>query len=206
MKKALLALCVVALGAFFAHAQIQLGDVRVNVGQTCWTIDGKRGCRNPSTGQWQQETGGGNMIGGNTNTGQIGGSGSINGNRFGFGIGGGGAGGGSGLAYGSQVCAVVNSFTGLVRLFALAQCVVTLSVPLLVGVALLAFFFFLIEFIWKGRDNPEYYGKAKTGMFWSIVALFVMVSIWGIIGFIGGVLGINQGGGMPGFRLPGEQL
>jgi hypothetical protein len=42
-------------------------------------------------------------------------------------------------------------------------------------------------------------------MGWSIFAIFVMVSIWGIIGFIGGVTGIEQGGSIHGFKLPGKE-
>jgi hypothetical protein len=34
-------------------------------------------------------------------------------------------------------------------------------------------------------------------MIWSVVALFVMVSIVGIINFIGNAVGVNQGGSLP---------
>jgi hypothetical protein len=34
-------------------------------------------------------------------------------------------------------------------------------------------------------------------MGYSILAIFVMVSIWGIIGFIGNTLGVGAGGGAP---------
>lgn len=93
----------------------------------------------------------------------------------------------------------------LVSLLILAQKVVGRLVPLLIGLALLAFFWFLVGFIWKGREDPKEQKKSLSGMGWSIVALFVMVSVWGIIGFMGSVVGINQGGTMSGFKLPGEQ-
>jgi hypothetical protein len=43
-------------------------------------------------------------------------------------------------------------------------------------------------------------------MGFSILALFVMVSIWGIVGFLGSVFGINQGGNVPtpGIPVPGN--
>lgn len=69
--------------------------------------------------------------------------------------------------------------------------------PIVVAIAVLAFFWFLVRFIWKGGEDPEARKKSLGGMGWSIVALFVMVSIWGLIGFIGSVTGIGQGGKVP---------
>jgi uncharacterized membrane protein len=77
-------------------------------------------------------------------------------------------------------------------------------VPFLVGLAVVVFFWFLVTFIWKGKDNPEEQKKGRAGMMYSLLAIFVMVSLWGIITFIGGILGIGQGGSISGFNLPGE--
>ena len=88
----------------------------------------------------------------------------------------------------------------LLSFLALAQTIVTRLVPFAVGIAVLAFFWFLITFIWKGRDNPEEQSKSLAGMGWSVLALFVMVSIWGIVGFLGSIVGVNQGGNVP---IPG---
>lgn len=85
----------------------------------------------------------------------------------------------------------------LLQLLALAQELVSRLVPFAIGLAVLAFFWFLISFIWKGKDKPEEQQKSLKGMGWSVLALFVMVSIWGIIGFFGSVFGINQGGNIP---------
>lgn len=93
-----------------------------------------------------------------------------------------------------------NKAIGLINL---AQTVVSRLVPLLIGLAVLAFFWFLVEYIWKGKDDPEEYTKGRAGMFYSVVAIFVMVSIWGIIGLIGSIFGVGQGGDIHGFRLPG---
>jgi hypothetical protein len=219
MKKALLACSLIVSSVFFANAQFQVGDVNVNVGKVCGTIRGKPACINPSTGQWEVVTGNGTGIGGNVNTGTIGGAGTINGVRVGGTIIGGGSqtGGVSacdGIAsevqrnacYTAQAQGGGNAnYTGILGLLALAQTFVARSVPLLVGVALLAFFWFLVEFIWKGKDSPDEQKKGKSGMFYAILAIFVMVSIWGIIAFVGQILGINQGGGMTGFKLPGEK-
>lgn len=196
MKKALLVFVVIASSAFFAQAQLQVGvgqnGINVN-GQIQGTVDGKPIIVN-SQGQVMIGNGKGGGIMVNTNTGQVGVAGTINGNRFNLGFGSGSAGG-----FG------MGSAGGVLGLFQLVQTLVNRSVPLLIGIALLAFFWFIIEFIWKGKDSPEHHEKAKKGMFWSIVALFCMVSVWGIVGAMGSVLGINQGGTMSGYKNPGEQ-
>ena len=90
--------------------------------------------------------------------------------------------------------------SALLSLLGLAQKIVTLLVPFAVGLAVLAFFWFLITFIWKARDDAGEKQKSMAGMGYSILALFLMVSIWGIIGFLGSMFGIGQGGNVP---IPG---
>lgn len=94
----------------------------------------------------------------------------------------------------------------LLALLALAQTLVTRLVPFAVGLAVLAFFWFLIEFIWKGRDDAAAKTQSMKGMGYAILALFIMVSIWGIIGMLGSMLGVGQGGSVPipGVPIPGN--
>lgn len=200
MKKILLTLFCIVGSYFFVYAEMPAGSggVNVTVGKVCGTIQGKPACINPSTGQWEISNGQGGGVQFNTNTGQVGVAGTLGGVGINVGVAGtqgaGAAGNGNSANY-----------SGILGLLALAQAIVIRLVPLLVGIALLAFFVFLIEFIWKGNISIDEQKKAKAGMFWSIAALFVMVSIWGIIGFFGSALGINQGGTITGFKLPGEQ-
>ncbi len=51
------------------------------------------------------------------------------------------------------------------------------------GVALLVFFWGLAMFIFKVGGDETAVKEGKTLMIWGIIALFVMVSIWGIIRF-----------------------
>lgn len=88
----------------------------------------------------------------------------------------------------------------LLQLLSLAQEIVSRLVPFAIGLAVLAFFWFLITFIWKGKDNADEQKKSLHGMGYSVLALFVMVSIWGIIGLLGSIVGVNQGGNIP---IPG---
>jgi len=58
------------------------------------------------------------------------------------------------------------------------------------GLALLVFLWGLVKFIFKAND-PESNKEGKNLMKWGIIALFVMVSVWGIVGFI------QRGFGLP---------
>lgn len=87
----------------------------------------------------------------------------------------------------------------LLGLLSLAQEIVTRLVPFAVGAAVLVFFWFLIKFIVQSA-NPDAKASSLKGMGFSILALFVMVSIWGIIGLLGSIVGVNQGGTIP---IPG---
>ena len=74
----------------------------------------------------------------------------------------------------------------------------------MIGLAVISFFWFLIQFIWKGSKDPAEQQKSLKGMGYSILALFVMVSIWGIIALAASILGVNVGGNIsiPGIPRP----
>jgi len=73
---------------------------------------------------------------------------------------------------------------------------VSLLTPVVVGIALLAFFWGLAKFIFNS-GNEEKKSEGKNIMIWGVIALFVMVSVWGIVGAIGDTLDIEQGGTIP---------
>jgi len=75
--------------------------------------------------------------------------------------------------------------------------IVKLAIPIAVGAALLFFFWGLAKFILKSGD-PKAKEEGRNIMIWGVVALFVMVSVWGIVGFIQRNLGIEGGGSIPG--------
>ena len=88
----------------------------------------------------------------------------------------------------------------LFNLLNVAQQLVNRLVPFAIGVAVVSFFWFLIKFIVKGGDSSDEKNLGMKGMGYSLLALFVMVSIWGIVGAFGSMLGIGQGGSVP---IPG---
>lgn len=93
--------------------------------------------------------------------------------------------------------------SGLLGLIMLASRITGMLVPITIALAVLAFFWFLVNFIWKGAEDPKVHSDGLKGMGYSLLAIFVMVSIWGIIAFIGNTVGIGQGGSLPDFKLPG---
>jgi type III secretory pathway component EscT len=73
--------------------------------------------------------------------------------------------------------------------------VVALALPVLVAIALAVFFWGIIKYL-RNAGDPKAAQEGKSIMIYGIIALFVMVSIWGIIYFIGDALWIDQGGGI----------
>ena len=98
---------------------------------------------------------------------------------------------GSALAL-TPALAFAQGGSNLLALLNLIQTIVSKAIPILVAVALLYFIWGLIEFITSA--GGEKHEEGKTKMWWGIIALFVIVSIWGIVGYIGNVFGISQGG------------
>lgn len=66
---------------------------------------------------------------------------------------------------------------------------------MMLTLAVVVFFFGIVQFIWAKREGNA--GKIKVGesfMGWGLLAIFVMFSVWGIVTFFGRSLGIDTGG------------
>jgi succinate dehydrogenase/fumarate reductase cytochrome b subunit len=68
-------------------------------------------------------------------------------------------------------------FKGLIGIFI---DLIKAIIPVLSGIALLVFFWGISKFILNAGGGKEQ-EEAKNTMFWGVVALFLMVSFWGII-------------------------
>ncbi len=73
-------------------------------------------------------------------------------------------------------------------------------IAILVGLALLAFFWGLAKFILRAGGDEKAIEEGKKLMIWGLIALFVMVSVWGIINFMQNAL--LPGGGSTPTSLP----
>jgi hypothetical protein len=109
----------------------------------------------------------------------------------------------------AQVTVSINAGTttdapgqGIVNLVKLIQQLIGLAGPILLSLGVLAFFFGLIMFILKGREDEKQRGQWMAFMGWSLVSIFAMVSVWGIVAFIGSTLGIGNVQSIPTPALP----
>jgi len=67
--------------------------------------------------------------------------------------------------------------------------IIDMVIPIMVSIALLGFFYGLVRYIFGKEDDKA---QAKKTMIWGVVALFVMVTVWGLVAFIGDSVGIAQ--------------
>ena len=64
-------------------------------------------------------------------------------------------------------------------------------IPLMIAAAVLIFFWGIIKYIKAAGDATEK-AASRSIMIWGIVALFVMVSVWGLVGILSGTLGTSN--------------
>jgi hypothetical protein len=80
------------------------------------------------------------------------------------------------------------------------------AVYVVMGLTLVFFLWGVVQYITAG-DNEEGRTTARNTMIYGILGLFVMTSVWGLVYFLGTVVGIEPGAGggdVP--VLPGEEL
>lgn len=108
------------------------------------------------------------------------------------------------LAFAQPVVTTTNNNVGgsLISLLNTAQLIVARLVPLFIGLAVVGLFYSIVMFVWKGGEDEKEHTKYMKFMGYSILAIFVMVSIWGLIGFIGQIFGVGQGGNVPTPSIP----
>lgn len=128
--------------------------------------------------------------------------GTLNGNPIVIGVGGGN---GGNTLIGQQVTANGQVGGSLINLIALVQNIVVRLVPLGIGMAVVALFFGVIMFLVQGRDDEKKRKSWLSWMMYSVLGLFVMVAIWGLVGFLASVLGVGVGGSAPTPSIPYAQ-
>lgn len=92
---------------------------------------------------------------------------------------------------GSLFQEILNFFAGVISFLG----------PVLISLALLAFFWALIQFLFNKEAKAE---DSKKYLLYSVLILFVMVSIWGIVAFLQDNLGIGDGRDLN--RTPGVPI
>lgn len=69
---------------------------------------------------------------------------------------------------------------------------VTTLIGIVGAIALLVFFWGLAKFIFRVGGDEKAVDEGKTLMKWGLAALFVMFSVWGLIAFFQGELGLEK--------------
>ncbi len=67
--------------------------------------------------------------------------------------------------------------------------IINTLIIIVAGLALLWFFWGLVKFIFHSGDAKTH-EEGRNIMIWGIITLFVMFSLWGLLGFISGALNI----------------
>jgi len=67
-------------------------------------------------------------------------------------------------------------------------------VPILIALGVVYFIYSVIKYI-TAKDE-EQKGAAKNTMIYSIIGLFVITSVWGLVAVLNNTFGIQQGGGV----------
>lgn len=82
-------------------------------------------------------------------------------------------------------------FRGILDLINGGQTIVGALIRVVSGIALLVFIWGLVKYIFaQGNEGSKADGKKI--MLGGVIALFVLFSVWGIIAFIGGNLGLSN--------------
>ena len=69
--------------------------------------------------------------------------------------------------------------------------ILDLVIPIVMTIALIGFFYGLAMYIFKADEDKE---KGKSIMIYGILALFVMVAVWGLVEVVANTFGIQRGG------------
>ncbi len=74
---------------------------------------------------------------------------------------------------------------------------------LLVALTVFVFLAGLMKYMFKGQESDEARSSGRKLMLWGIIGIFVMTSIWSLVGLLAGTIGQNQVG-VPQFRTSGS--
>ncbi len=102
------------------------------------------------------------------------------------------------FAQGNSACQY--EFQSIADIFHLVGCILAVAVlPMLVTVAVVVFIVGILKYIINADEASER-EQGRKFMIYGIVALFVMVSIWGLVGIIQSTFGLGSGVFIP--QLP----
>lgn len=84
------------------------------------------------------------------------------------------------------------NFNNLMTPLAGLKSVMDKIIPLIIGAAVIVFLWGVLKYVLSGADDPDKRKDARNFMVWGIVALFVMVSVWGLVKILQTTTGISN--------------
>ena len=82
----------------------------------------------------------------------------------------------------------VDRFRNTKEIFGSILDIIRILIPIAFGLAILLFFWGIAKFLWSEGSGKD---EGKRIMVWGVLAIFVMSSIWGLVRFVRGTLGID---------------
>lgn len=102
----------------------------------------------------------------------------------------------------SPIMALAQAYSpnqGIAGLFTFAGSVLNRIVPLIISLAVVYFLFYVFRYALAEEDKKE---DAKKHMVFGIIAIFVMVSVWGLVAILQSTFGTSGVTGTIGNQLP----
>jgi hypothetical protein len=94
------------------------------------------------------------------------------------------------------------NLSGLSNLVSQIGQIIGKLIPILFALALVYFFWGLIQYI-RGAGDPKKAAEGKSIMIWGVIAIAVMVSVYGLIAWLQSTLGLQTGGSITLPTVPG---
>ncbi|HRY62280.1 MAG TPA: hypothetical protein P5056_00695 [Candidatus Paceibacterota bacterium] len=90
--------------------------------------------------------------------------------------------------------AFAQASTGVSGLITKFGAILNQLVPLFTGLAVVWLLWNIVNYIQAGGGDTKAREAARDAIVFSIILIFVMVSVWGLVGIIGETIGITDGG------------
>ncbi len=101
-------------------------------------------------------------------------------------------------------CTLDNNVQGILGY---ATCLINNSViPFIFALAIVMFIWGAVKYFIINSDEEAKREQGKQFMIWGIIALTVMVSVWGLVNIVAGTFGIKNTSILPQVHPPGQQL
>ena len=78
---------------------------------------------------------------------------------------------------------------GIKKLIGMVGGIVQALIPIVIGLGVLVFLWGVLKYVLASSDAGK--GEGRTFMLWGIIALFVMVSVWGLVNILRDSLELN---------------